>query len=72
VADEIDMAQEAYERSMVSALAARLNHQPTGESLALCEECEEEIPEARRVAQRGCTRCVRCQELFELLSNGRN
>jgi phage/conjugal plasmid C-4 type zinc finger TraR family protein len=72
VADDIDMAQEAYERFLNTALAGRLNHQPATESLTHCTECEEEIPEARRKASPGCTRCVKCQESFELLSHWRN
>ena len=28
----------------------------------ICEDCEEEIPEARRKALPGVRRCVRCQE----------
>jgi phage/conjugal plasmid C-4 type zinc finger TraR family protein len=72
VADDIDMAQESYEREMVSLLAERLNQHSPGESLTHCEECDGEIPEARRAAQRGCTRCVRCQEKFEILSHWRN
>ncbi|QQG32261.1 putative zinc-finger containing protein [Citrobacter phage CkP1] len=31
------------------------------ESEKYCEECDEEIPEARRLAIKGCTRCVACQ-----------
>jgi phage/conjugal plasmid C-4 type zinc finger TraR family protein len=30
-----------------------------------CEDCEEPIPEGRRKAAPGCTRCIRCQEHFE-------
>jgi phage/conjugal plasmid C-4 type zinc finger TraR family protein len=26
-----------------------------------CEDCDEEIPEARRLAVKGCTKCVACQ-----------
>jgi len=72
VADEIDMAQESYERILTSALAQRLNYQPAGESLSHCNECGEEIPEARRKASAGCTRCVKCQESFELLTYWRS
>lgn len=35
---------------------------PRGESLAFCEECGEEIPEARRRALPGVRLCVSCQE----------
>ena len=33
-----------------------------GESLRYCEECGEEIPEARRQAVPGVRLCIRCQE----------
>lgn len=35
------------------------------ESLDECEDCGDEIPEARRNAMKGCTRCIDCQELFD-------
>ena len=35
---------------------------PQGESLLYCEECGEEIPEARRKAMPGVRLCVGCQE----------
>lgn len=35
---------------------------PQGESLLYCEECGEEIPEARRKAMPGVRLCVDCQE----------
>jgi len=30
-----------------------------------CEECDEEIPEARRIAEPGCTLCVDCKAAKE-------
>lgn len=35
---------------------------PCGVSLEYCEECGEEIPEARRQAIPGVRLCIRCQE----------
>ena len=35
---------------------------PTGPGLSHCEECETEIPEARRKAVPGVRLCVTCQE----------
>lgn len=35
---------------------------PKGESLYFCEECGEEIPEARRKAMPGARLCLACQE----------
>lgn len=34
-------------------------------SLEECEDCGDDIPEARRTAQPGVTRCIHCQELHE-------
>lgn len=36
--------------------------QPQGESLTHCAECEEEIPEARRLARPGVKLCIDCQQ----------
>ena len=38
---------------------------PTGESFLYCEECGEEIPEARRLAVPGVRLCLHCQELAD-------
>jgi phage/conjugal plasmid C-4 type zinc finger TraR family protein len=54
VQDQIDATVE----SEVSRARSRLAR---GESLRYCEDCEEEIPEARRQAVPGVRRCVRCQ-----------
>ena len=35
---------------------------PKGESLTVCEECGEDIPEARRKALPGVRVCVSCQQ----------
>lgn len=35
---------------------------PMGESLALCAECEEEIPQARRMAIPGVKLCIDCAQ----------
>lgn len=46
----------------VSRARARL---PVGESLIYCEECGEEIPEARRKAMPGVRTCVACQAVLD-------
>ena len=38
---------------------------PRGESLEFCEECGDEIPEARRKAVEGCRHCIYCKERLE-------
>ena len=35
---------------------------PAGDSATHCDECGEEVPEARRAALPGVRLCVRCQE----------
>lgn len=36
-----------------------------GQSATHCEDCGEEIPEARRIAVLGCVRCTECADLEE-------
>lgn len=40
---------------------------PTGESLKQCDECGNDIPEARRLAMPGCKFCIECQEIYDRL-----
>ncbi|AJQ96661.1 DksA/TraR family C4-type zinc finger protein [Gynuella sunshinyii] len=58
VQDQIDASVE----DAVSLARSRL-HQ--GESLTHCEECDCEIPEARRKAMPGIRYCVTCQAELE-------
>lgn len=55
VQDQID----ATVKDGVSRAKSRL---PSGPGLSYCEECEQEIPEARRAAMPGVRLCVKCQE----------
>ncbi|MEZ4599245.1 MAG: DksA/TraR family C4-type zinc finger protein [Syntrophotaleaceae bacterium] len=58
VQDQIDATvEEAVERAR-----SRL---PAGESATHCEDCETEIPEARRKAVPGVRLCIRCQSELE-------
>lgn len=41
-----------------------------GPSYKYCEDCGEEIPEARRKAI-NCTRCIKCQEAWDKLPKTR-
>lgn len=34
---------------------------PTGDSATHCWDCGDPIPEARRIAQKGCKYCINCQ-----------
>jgi len=53
--------QEQIDASVESEVARARSRLASGESLLLCEECEELIPEARRHAVPGVRRCVSCQ-----------
>ena len=46
----------------VAAVQAKIK---SGPSLAECELCGEDIPEARQVAVSGCTTCIYCQTKIE-------
>ncbi|MDK9776376.1 MULTISPECIES: DksA/TraR family C4-type zinc finger protein [Vibrio] len=39
-----------------------------GESAHYCDECGDEIPEARRIAMKGVRLCIECQSTIELMS----
>ena len=49
----------------VADVQRKLAEQAAQPSLTECEDCGEAIPEPRRRAILGCTRCVWCQELAE-------
>lgn len=54
---------EQIEASIADELARmKAAKQPVGESLTHCAECEEEIPEARRLARPGVKLCLECQK----------
>jgi len=54
--------QEQIDASIADAVERARAQLGRGASLSHCEECEEAIPEARRLAVPGVRRCVRCQE----------
>ena len=53
--------------SKVQEMLAKQRSQP---SLEECEDCGEDIPEQRRLAMRGITRCIYCQGLAERKQKG--
>lgn len=60
-----DRAQALEQRQRDQAITAALTRaRSTGPSLTHCEDCDGEIPEARR-ALGGKSRCVPCQTHFE-------
>ena len=57
--------QEQIDDSIKDAIKMARSRLPAGESLVRCEECDVEIPEARRRAIPGVRLCVPCQEVFD-------
>ena len=53
--------QDQIDASVDDAVARARRALPAGESLRHCEECGDEIPEARRQAVPGVRRCIACQ-----------
>jgi len=53
--------QEQIDASVDAAVERARSRLPRGESLTHCEDCGEQIPEARRRAVPGVRRCVVCQ-----------
>lgn len=64
--DVYDRAQELELRQREQALARQAAaSRMLGASLTHCDDCGEPIPEARRKAAPGCTRCIDCQSRRE-------
>lgn len=53
--------QEQIDATIEDAVKRVRHSLPRGDSLARCEQCEAEIPEARRKAVPGVRLCVSCQ-----------
>lgn len=64
MADLADRADEQHELSMETFQRSLLSR-AEAECLETCEDCGEEIPQARREALKGqgCTLCIGCQEI---------
>jgi phage/conjugal plasmid C-4 type zinc finger TraR family protein len=72
VADDVDMTQHLEEAAMTGRIAAiRARTEATQLAPAECDECDGEIPMARRKAVPWTRRCVRCQTLAEREFGGR-
>ncbi|MGA7586746.1 MAG: TraR/DksA family transcriptional regulator [Rouxiella badensis] len=67
MADSMDLEQarqaEALERHIRAATS-----KPVAASSIFCEDCDEAIPTLRREKLIGVSRCVCCQEIFEVKS----
>ena len=57
--------QEQIEATVEDAVQLARSRLPEGESFIKCEECEIEIPAARRKAVPGVRLCIKCQEELE-------
>lgn len=53
--------QEQIDASIEDAVSRARQQLPQGESLSHCEECNQEIPQARRDAVPGVRFCISCQ-----------
>jgi len=63
--DKADIANDYIEWRTEQALKAR-EHRPSElASRAICKECDEPIPAARRKALPGVQLCVTCQSVLE-------
>ena len=57
--------QDQIDATVEDAVKAARSRLVSGESLMQCEECNTEIPEARRTALPGVRLCVTCQSILE-------
>ena len=57
--------QEQIEATVEDAVQLARSRLSEGESFIKCEECENEIPVARREAVPGVLLCIQCQEELE-------
>jgi len=60
-----DAVQEQIDASIGDAVKRIRSTMPEGESLEQCEECDTQIPEARRQALPGVRHCVSCQSAID-------
>lgn len=64
--DDADVAaRNAEQMEMLMKKKREREKQCTLPSARICEECDEEIPEGRRIAQPGCRLCIDCQDALE-------
>jgi phage/conjugal plasmid C-4 type zinc finger TraR family protein len=63
--EESDMAQLLSVTASADAVAKIRAAIPKGPSLSHCDECGDDIPEARQKAVAGCKLCIICQTRSE-------
>ena len=69
--DIVDNASELEELHRNAALSRTRMHINSA-SATHCRECEEALPEARRIAIPGCQLCASCKGVEELQAKQRN
>lgn len=57
--------QQQIDASTEDAVEHARQQLPSGESLLFCQECSEDIPQARRQAFKGVRLCINCQSMLE-------
>ena len=65
IADRAEQQIEDFRDDAINEIRNAQAEQATHESAYFCEDCDRLIPEARRAAIKGVTRCVACQTIFE-------
>ena len=58
--------QDQIDASIADEIKRARSQLTSGESRTHCEECDELIPEARRLAVPGVRLCIPCQEEFDI------
>lgn len=64
--------QDQIDASVEDAVKLARSRIAQGESATHCEECDAEIPEARRIAVPGVQLCIACQESIEKTQSSAN
>jgi len=64
MADSMDIVQQRTDEMLARNIANIVNRAPAV-SASFCEDCDAPIPEKRRRAYLGVTRCLFCQEIEE-------
>lgn len=68
--DDADKATDLEEARTASLMAKIAKELSAVNDNIYCEDCESEIPAARRRAMPNATRCIRCQESHDRLFKG--
>lgn len=62
--DRAQMLEQAEREGILRSQRSRADAQ-NKPALSHCEDCGDEIPKKRRLATRGITRCIGCQNVYE-------